>query len=217
MHVRPLALTTLALLLLTSGCLGVITGDESLRFEAQPAAVDDTAAANAGYSLTEAKTATVNRTFEVAGQTRTVTVDNRVATYEKALDFGPLGTARLGTFAVVTTPAVEIAGETLNPLGDYDNDQLVGLLASNYTGLQDVDRVSSRQVTALGTETQVTKYAATAPTAFDQQIDVFVHVTSVRHEGDFVIAMGVYPQVLDGEEDRILELVRALEHPAEPT
>ncbi len=210
-----LVVAALAVLVLTSGCLGVLTGQEALTVEAEPAVVDDAAASSTGYVYNGTESVQVNRTLEVAGQSRTVSVVNRVSTYEKSLDFGPLGEARLGMFAAVSTPAVEIAGETLNPIGDYDNDRLVELVAGKYEGLENVEQVSSRQVTTLGQETTVTKYSATAPTAFDRRIDVFVHVTKVRHEGDFVVAIGVYPQVLRGEEDDVLELIRAVEHPAE--
>lgn len=203
----------LVLLVLTSGCIGFLTGQEALTFEASTALTDDSVAANAGYERNETRTVSINRTLEAAGQSRQVTVRNKVATYEKSLSLGPLGSAKLGVFALVSSPAVEVAGETLNPVGDYDNDRLVGLFASNYGGLSDVSQVSERTVTTLGSETTVTKYAATA-TFSGRQVDVYVHVTKVRHESDFVVALGVYPQALSGEESNVLELIRAVEHPA---
>lgn len=207
--------TTLALLMLvcTSGCLGALTGGGPITLEAEPAAVAPAAAESTGYEDNGTRTFTVNRTLEAAGQEQQISVENKVTTYEKALDLGPLGEAKLGVFALITTPAVEIAGQTLNPVGDYDNDRLVGLVESQYRGLSDVQQVSNRQVTVLGSETTVTKYSAKA-TALGQQVDVFVHVTKVRHEADFVIAVGVYPQVLSGEEDAVFRLLRATEHPA---
>ena len=48
---RALATVAIALLLTTSGCIGFLTGDEALTFAAEPAAVDDSAAEEAGYEL----------------------------------------------------------------------------------------------------------------------------------------------------------------------
>ncbi|WP_411963587.1 DUF6517 family protein [Haloferax sp. YSMS24] len=212
---RALAALALTALVLTSGCLGVLTGEESLRFESDPAATDATAASSAGYETNGTRTLEVNRTFSVAGQERRVVASNHITTYEKTLDLGFFGEAKLGVFTVISTPAVEVAGETLNPIGDYSNDRLVRLVQSEYQGLSDVEQVSSRNVQILGEQANVTKYSATATVANNQQVDVFVHVTKVRHGDDFIVSVGVYPQQLGGEEDNILELMRAIEHPAE--
>jgi hypothetical protein len=210
---RTAAAVALAVLLTTSGCIGFLTGQEALRFEAQPAAVADAAAESAGYASNGTRTMTVNRTFQVAGQERRVVATNQITTYEKSLDLGFLGEAKLGVFTVISTPAVEVAGQTLNPIGDYGNARLVELIQSRYAGLRDVEQVSSQNITVQGTETTVTKYAATARVQ-GQDVDVFVHVTKYRDGEDFVIALGVYPQLLDGEESNVLSMMRAIQHPA---
>lgn len=202
----------LALLLATSGCLGFVTGQEPLRLEAEAATVDDAAAEQAGYEFNGTRSMTVNRTVEAAGQSREVQATNEISTYEKAVKIPVVGTAKLGVFSLISTPAAEIAGRTLNPIGDYDNDRLVRMVESRYDGLSNVQRVSSRSITVLGSDTEVTKYSAKASIA-GQRVDVFVHVTKVRRGDDFVVALGVYPQRLSGEEGRILDLMRAADHP----
>jgi hypothetical protein len=209
---RALLALTLALLLASSGCLGFLAGSESLEFAADPARTDDAAASGAGYELNSTETLVENRTFEAAGQSRTVEVRNRVATYERAVELGPLGRAKLGVFAVVSSPAVEVAGQTFNPLEDASNADLVEMVDSQYSGLSTGEPVSSRSVRALGTETNVTRFEGSATFA-GQSVDVFVHVTKVRHEDDFVVAVGVYPQAID-DGDAVVSMVRALEHPA---
>jgi hypothetical protein len=154
----------------------------------------------------------VEREFSAAGGTRTVEAANKVTTYEETIDIPLLGSAKLGIFTVVSSPAVEIGGETFNPIGDYSNDRLVRFIASSYDGLDGVERVSQRQITVLGTETTVTKYSATAPFQ-GEDVDVLVHVTKVRDGEDFV-AFGIYPQRLDGEEENVISMTRAAEHPA---
>lgn len=211
---RPRFSIVFAVLLVTSGCLGVLTGQESLVFEAQSAVVDESVAGEAGYGTNGTRTVAVNETVGVAGVDRTVTAKNRITTYEKSLDFGPLGEAKLGTVAVISTPAVEVAGREFNPVGNYDNDQLIGLVQSRYGGLSDVDSVGTRRITVLGERTEVTKYEAKAAVG-GQQIDVYVHVTKLRHEDDFVLAIGVYPRILSGEEATVLDMMRAIEHPAD--
>lgn len=208
---RPRVALVFAVVLLSGGCLGAIAGDGT--FEAQPAVVDESVAENDGYRTNGTRTIAINKSVGVAGVSRTVSVENRITTYEKSLDFGPLGEAKLGTFAVISTPAVEIAGRELNPVGNYDNDQLIGLVKGRYGGLSGGNAVGSRQVTVLGERTEVTKYDAKA-TVGGQKIDVYVHVTKLRHGDDYVLAIGVYPQLLDGEEDAILRMLRAIEHPA---
>ena len=210
---RVVAAVAVALLLSTSGCIGFLTGSEALTFTAEPAAVADSAVEEAGYESNGTRELTVNRTFEVAGQERRVVATNQVTSYDKSLDLGPLGETRLGVFTVVSTPAVEIAGQTLNPIGQFSNARLVEFVQQRYSGLSDIRQVSERNITVQGTETTVTKFAGTA-TVEGREIDVFVHVTKYRDGEDFVLAIGVYPQQLDGEEENVLSMMRAIEHPA---
>jgi hypothetical protein len=200
----------LVLLTATSGCLGAFSSGATT-FEAQPAAVDEAAASETGFENNGTRDSVVSREIGPDGVSETVKVVNKVTTYEKALEIPLLGTARLGVFSIVSSPAVEVAGRTFNPLADYSNDRLVQLVTSRFGSLSNVEEVSSRQLTMVGSETTVTKYAATT-TAQGQEIDVFVHVTKVRHEDDFLVGVGVYPQQLDQESD-ILALFRAVEHP----
>ncbi|SEG22665.1 hypothetical protein SAMN04488133_1566 [Halobellus limi] len=209
---RALAAVAVALLLVTSGCIGFLTGDEPLTFSAEPAAADEATAQEAGYELNGTRTLEVNETFEVAGQERQVVATNYLTDYRKSVELGALGEAEVGVFTVVSTPAVEIAGRTLNPIGSYSNARLVQFVQEQYSGMSDIERVSEQNVTVQGTETTVTKFSATA-TIEGREVDVFVHVTKYRDGDDFVLALGVYPQQLDGEEENVLALIRSIEHP----
>lgn len=213
MHRRRLGAAALAVLLVTSGCIGFMTGEEPLVFEADPAVTDATVASDAGYETDGPRERATNRTFDVAGQSRTVRVVNQVTTYRKSLELPIVRDVNLGAFTVVSSPSVGIAGQEFNPIGDYSNDRLVEMAGNQYGGLNDVERVSSRTVTVLGEETEVTKYAATARVN-GEPVDVYVHVTKVRDGDDYVVAMGVYPQQFSGEQENVLEMMRALEHPA---
>jgi len=212
---RGAAVVAVALLMVTSGCIGFLTGSEPLRFSAEPAAVSGSAAADAGYEYNGTRELTVNRSFEVGGQERRVIATSRISDYTKSVDLGPLGEAEVGVFNVVTTPAVEIAGQTLNPIGSYSNARLVEFVQQQYSGLSDIQQVSDRNITIQGTETTVTKFSATA-TIESQEVDVFVYVTKYRNGDDFVVAVGVYPQQLESqEESNVFSMMRAIDHPAD--
>lgn len=198
---RRSLLAAVPALALTSGCLDAL-GEDGLTFEAAPA---ETTPAD-GYEFAGVEEQTVTRTY--AGQD--VEAVNKVTTYEKTLSIPLLGEANLGVFALLSTPAIEIAGKTFNPVADYSNDRLVELLTDNYEGIDDPRRVGGRTVTVLGSETDVTEYEATAE--FDgQDVDVTIHLTKVRDGEDFVVPMGIYPRRTD-EEDNVLSMMRATDH-----
>ena len=210
---RHVAVLLLAVLTASSGCVGFVTGQSALTFSADQAKTSPEAAESAGYQLNDTRTQTIEREIEVAGTTRKVKAENQLAIYEKSVTIPMLGSAKLGVFAVVSTPAAEVAGRTFNPIGDYSNDRLVRLFAGNYGGMSDVEHVSNRTIRTLGTETTVSTYAATA-TFQGREVDVTVVATKLRHGDDFVVALGIFPQRMDGETENVLEMMRALDHPA---
>jgi hypothetical protein len=212
MRAKPsTAAIALTILVLTSGCLGVLSS-ASTTFEADPADVDSAAASQTGFEKNGTRDDTITREVGPDGLSETVTVVNKVTTYEKSLEIPLLGSMRLGVFSVVSTPAVEVGGQVFNPIADYSNARLVDLVTDRFGTLSNPEQVSSRRLQVVGTETTVTKYAATT-TVEGQEIDVFVHVTKVRDGDDFLVGVGVYPQTLD-QESEILTLLRAIEHPA---
>ncbi|MFB6251791.1 MAG: DUF6517 family protein [Halobellus sp.] len=202
-------------LLLTSGCLGFVSGDEPLTLSADPAAVADAAAQDARYTTNGTEPLEFNRTVEVAGQERRIEATNYITPYTKRMEVGSLGETDVGLFTVVSTPAADVGGQTLNPIGQFSNERLVQFVQQQYSGLSDVQRVGARNITVQGTETRVTKFSATS-TIQGQEIDVYVHVTKYRHGDDYIFGLGVYPQQLDGEEANVIAMLRAIEHPVEP-
>lgn len=203
----------LALLLATSGCLGFVAGSKALSFEATAADTTHAAASNAGYQKNGTRAQTINRTLEVAGQERTVRVENKVTTYEKTVTYPILGEQKLGVFSIISTPAVEIAGRTMNPIADFDNQRLLRLIATRYETLEVDTRVGTHNVTVHGTETTVSKYRGTA-TVQGQSIDVYVHVTKVKAGEDYLVLLGVYPRQLDDEGAKLRRMMRQARHPA---
>ena len=206
--------TGLALATSAAGCLGFVTGKEPLSFAADPAVASEAAAGETGYETEGPKEQTESREFTVAGQTRQVEVTNQVTTYEKTVEYPVVGEARLGVFATISSPKVEIAGQTLNPIEDYSNKRLVELLASQYEGISDPSRVGERTVETLDGELTFQKYEATA-TVQGHDVDVFVHVGRTAHGDDFVVPVALYPKKLeDDERPNAVSLTESLQHPA---
>lgn len=213
MYTRRRALAAVGGIVGLSGCVGFIRGEESLVLEAEVAEVEDTVAEEKGYELDEIETEVVVEELSAAGETREVEARNQVATYEKRMELPVIGDAKTGVFATISTPAVEFAGRTFNPVADYDNEELMDLLASNYDKIDAEERVEDDTVTVLGSDTEVTKFDGTA-TYEDRELDVYAHVGAVRNADDFVVVFGVYPQRFDDEESNVLELMENLRHPA---
>jgi len=210
-HRRVLAGLAFALLVLSAGCVGLLTGEESLAFESEPVAVADDARSEAGYEAVRVEPMERNRSFTVAGETRNVSVTNHVASYQRAVELGPLGSEPFARVTVMSTPAVEIAGRTFNPVGELSDRELATRLQSQYDSIEDVSFAGNGTVEILGEGRTVSRFDATTTVA-DTEVDLALHVAKFRHGDDFVVAIGVYPARLDGERARVETMLRGIEH-----
>jgi hypothetical protein len=208
---RVLATLAVAALVLTGGCVGFLAGEEPLAFEAEPVAVTDDACSEAGYEEVGIESTEANQSFAVAGETRNVSVTNRVASYQRAVELGPLGEAPFARFTVLATPGIEIAGQTLNPVGELSDRELALRLQSQYDSIEDVRFAGNRSVEILGEPRTVSRFDATTTIA-GVEVDLELHVAKFRHGEDFLVAMGVYPARLDGERARVETMLRGIEH-----
>jgi len=207
---RPALVAGLCVVLVTTGCLGVLTGSEPISATATPAEVDDGTLDRTGYGEYLTESPSLTRNVTVAGQTRRIEVTNEVRGYNRTLALGPLGERDLARFVVLSTPAVSVAGQTFNPVGDWSNRRTVRRLTSTYEDLDTVAFDENRTVSALGESRTVSRY--TAETTVDgQTVDVYVHLAKFRHGDDFVVALAVHPRQVE-EGDRIDTLLGTLRH-----
>ncbi|MFB6267104.1 MAG: DUF6517 family protein [Halodesulfurarchaeum sp.] len=195
----------------TSGCLEALTGSGPLTFSSAPARVEEAVLEETGYRLSNTESPTVSREFTVAGQTRSVEVTNHVALYEKSVDLGPMGEQRAGVFGVFTTPQVDIVGQTLNPIAELSDRDLLQRFLSRFEGLSVGDQQGSETVSTLGKSVTVDRYDGTA-TFQGQKLDIFVHLARFNHGEDIVVAVGGYPKQLPGGGEDILAMVGGLTH-----
>lgn len=206
------AVALVVLLSTMAGC-GFLLGTESLSFSASPATVSDATLSETGYEETEVSPMTATREFTVAGQTREVEVTNQLARYDRQVDLGPLGTQQAAVFAVFASPTVEIGPESFNPIADMGSRELLSQFESSYQGLEVGERVGSQQVTVLGSSRTVERYAGTA-TFQGQSINVFILITdgAFQHGSDYVVAVGIYPQQLQNEQENAIAMFEGIEH-----
>lgn len=210
MRVRSVPALAVLALVVTSGCLGALTGSDSLQFSSQPVSVSDAALSETDYELEREDTETINRSFTAGGQSRTVEVTNHVAEYARTVGIPGVAEGTLARFAVFSTPQVNILGETFNPVGDMSNRELAERLQSRYENVENVQQVSERSVRVVGPPATVTKFEATV-SVDGAEVPIFLHVTKVQHQGDFVIAVAAHPQAID-EESRVNRLLGAIQH-----
>ena len=214
MHGRRLAVALSVVLLTTTAGCGFITGESALTFSASPTTVTDGAQSETGYEEVTVEEQTVTRTFSAADQSREVEVTNQLAQYERQVDLGPLGSPRAAVFVTLTSPEVEVAGQTFNPISDMSNREILAEFESQYDGISVGDRVGSQSVAVLGGSASVEKFEGSA-TLSGTQVDTYVHAMKVKDGGDYVVAVAIYPQQIPGEEEEVLGLIEALEHSSE--
>ncbi len=199
----------LTMLVLTSGCLGFILGD-TLEVSASKGTVSDSALSQTGYEKAKVESVDVKRTYEAAGQSREVRVTNWVAQYDKTIGIEGVAEQTAAKFVVVSSPNVEIADKSFNPLDEFDNRDLVEKFVAGYGNVDNIETVGSRRTTLLGTKTTVTEFSATAR-SHGATVDVTIQATKIKHDGDFIVVLAVYPKKLD-ESDNVAQLLSGVQH-----
>ncbi len=203
---RTLAVLGLLMLLTLSGC--ALLSSDTLEFNASQATVSNSATADADYEEVSVERRTLNRSFTVADQERFVQVTNWVATYQRNLTVGT--TPAPGTVAVLATPEVSIAGQTVNPIGSLSDRELLDRLLEGQA-VTGVNRVGTRTESVLGTETDVVTFEGTIEYE-GQQVDVTVHLTRVNHGSDYVVAVGLHPAAMSPEQAGVDTMFAGIEH-----
>ncbi|GAB7093202.1 hypothetical protein JCM30237_03540 [Halolamina litorea] len=185
-----------------AGCSGTTS------FSAEFAETDP---GDTGYEQTGQREPTMTRT--VAGQE--VNITNTVTEYRKEMElsfFG--GSSDIGVFAAFTSPQVEVAGQSLNPISNISNRELIERFQQRFDSMSNVERESEEEVESLGSARTVTKFSAIVSVE-GNEVPVFVLLANFNHEGDAVVPMGIFPQEREDEEGpNVRQLMANLTHPA---
>lgn len=180
-----------------AGCLGGAI-DDATTHEAAPATVAESAVAEAGYGLEDRREVVEEET--VAGQS--VEFRNQYVEYARSAELPGIGEVMAGVFTTVTSPRVSVLGRNLNPIGAMGPGEIAAYADEQYPELSvGNEPVGERSVESLEPATVTTFSGTVAVEGVD--VDALIDVTRFADDGDHVIAVGAYPEVLPGSADRI--------------
>ena len=208
MH-RTLLTALVALVVVSAGCTGLITG-ETIEFESEPAAVGEATLSSTGYDGGNVTAQTLTRNVSVQDQERTVRITNHVAQYTRDGSVAGVEVTDISTFIVLSTPGAEMAGQTLNPAASWSNRRIVDQVAQRSGNVEDIQFEENRTVQSLGESRELGVFSGTTRMS-GRAVDVRIHVANFEHEGDVLIAVGVHPTRID-ERENIDELLGGIEH-----
>lgn len=206
---RSAPLCCVVFLVALSGCLGTLA-----HADAGATTIPTAASEREGYVAGNETRVPFRIPVGVGGVGGEVTVTGHLAGHSRTV-----AADRTAVLLLVTTPDVRVAGASVNPLRGAADPNVVrtGLeLAGRARSLGGVENVtdlreqSVRNVTFLGTTTPLSTYAGVVETDAGRA-DVRVHVASVEHEGDVVVAVSVHPASMD-ERDAVSRMLAAAEY-----
>ena len=182
-----------------SGCLSGVLGSVT-SLESTPATVSQSALGETGYEQVGVDELVNEEEVDAAGLSDTIVVTSHITEYEKSVGIDGIAEQGTASFSVLSTPKIEIAGRTFNPVAEMSNRELIELIADNYDEIDNVEREDSETVTVL--EQSVTKAQFVAEASLDGfPVDLNLHLTeAVERDDDLLVMIGVYPRLLQSEE-----------------
>jgi hypothetical protein len=206
-----------ALVVLVPSSLLALVYSSSAEFEAQPATAQGDNFTAGEYEQVGQEELVVEEQRAVLGQTKTIVTTNYVTDYERSIEV-QRESFDGAVFTLVSTPAIEVAGNPLNPLAGMSHQELLsefgGELEGDYAGLNDLEKVDEHDGVVQGKPTTVSQFAMTVERD-GEEITVYLYVGTVRSGDDIVVAVGGHPAPFAQERASIFELMAGVEHPSE--
>lgn len=194
----------LASTLLLSGCSAITSGETE--YVAEEASVSQATVSETGFTLERSEWQNRSRDVDVAGQERTINASTYVEAYR--------GSGDRGAFAVLSTPAIAVAGQSMNPIADMTEAEIVQRLERGLEAegdLEDLEEVETYTVSAAGEERTVTVFSATA-TRGDERVDVVIHVTKFEDGDDVLVGAGAHAAGDDEVRGDVEAMLAGIEH-----
>lgn len=195
-----------------AGCTGTLFATEST-----PATIPAAAYEPVGYVHGNTTAVPLTYTVGAAGITRNVTVTSWLSGYSRTT-----GENQTAALLVLSTPDVEVAGESVNPFGRMSDGVLLERVLNATSGYNISDRMSDvgelRRVgasdkTVLETPATVTTYTGTALIE-ERRVTALVHIVTVAHGDDVIVGIALHPESMD-ETATVQQLFERIEHEAE--
>lgn len=205
-------------LALTAGCLDVLTGGP-IEFDASAVRPGEDALAETGYEEQLAEWQEIEETVSV-GVERDVHASVWVATYSKTVALQ--GSDReAALFGAVSMPAMDVLGSPRNPIAGMDGKELLeevqGRMGGGQDGvgqLRDLSHEEAIELSILGAQREVDRLSGRTDVE-GQEMEVGIDVASFDNEGDLLVLLGAYPQLLPDEAVNAEVLMESVEHPIE--
>ena len=118
-----------------------------------------------------------------------------------------------GAFGILTTPDFTIAGQTINPVEYFNDEELIEAIDDEVysIAIEDVERSGTTEASVLGETADVG--------IFDVDIEIdgeqfagSAYLARVEHEGDMVVPVGTHIDEVDAK-DELVALIENVEHP----
>lgn len=213
-----LAATGTALSVGLAGCSG-LSGEVTL--DSGRATVAEAALQETGYEAAGITTVPFERRVTLGPASRTIRVTNVMAEYDRrvGLDTG-LGLptdARAAVFATFATPAVEVFGRTLNPVGNLSPAELAELVQQHYGSIRDLSREGELRGTMLGASTTLTRFTARAELltagVTSAEVPIYLYIGEpVRAGPDFALTVTAHPQAFGRREATVRTLLGGVQY-----
>lgn len=119
------------------------------------------------------------------------------------------------TFLAVSTPGIEVAGRSLNPLEGMGSGQLIEeFLDQTDADIEDIEHVETVTVEILGDQREIDRLHGTV-TQDGVEVTLEITIGSFGHEEDFLVLAGIFPAAVEGEAANVERLMESVEHPLE--
>jgi len=214
MERRALALLTLLVLVASTGCLGAALGD-TLEMSASPAAVDDGATEDAAFSQSDYRIEYLEETVEIGTTQRRVNATNHVVVYNRTAELRRYD-GDTAVVVVAATPDFTVFGQSMNPAAEMSHRELIEEFRSDIEAevgpIGELSLDSHRTEPVLGRAANVTTFE-TDSTVEGEDVTLELHVTTVHHEGDLIVAIGGHPETLQHQAPAVHAMFRGIEHP----
>jgi hypothetical protein len=201
---RTLIAVLLTASMVLSGC-SALTG-EGATYVSETVDVDESTVSQTEFTLEREEWQNRSRDVDVAGEERTI----NVSTYVRAYTWGEDEAA----FAVLSTPQISVANQSMNPIADMSNEETIERLQSGFERqgeLKDLDRTGQYTVEAVGEERAVAVFSATAVRE-EQQADVLIHVTKFEDGEDIVLGAAVQPESAPEVRSDVEAMFEGIDH-----
>ncbi|MFB6176906.1 MAG: DUF6517 family protein [Halobaculum sp.] len=202
-----------ALLLTTAGCVGGLTGGESgggvggpLSFSASPINVSDSAISQTEFTLVEAKPVTFEKTFEIEGQSQTVTMNAHMVNLQRTYQGAPLG-----SMVLLSVPQVKILGQQIDVVKRLDPMSMYSRAKGQSGDLQKQQKIGEFSTQSLGGSRTVEVYRGTAERS-GSETKVRIYVTTFDHGGDTMVGVAIVPESAGSEKQAIRTLLGGLQY-----